>query len=140
MVSHQLHGLRPIRRFRRFQRNELADLIGVTPASYTRFERGERRIYWDKVTTLADRLGVRTDDFREPLTDDEAAALCDQRDKAAIAAGTFRPDLWRAQAPAEPASAPPPPPQAAPAPPPPPVDSGEPDGVAAADMSDWNVA
>lgn len=95
MIEHAMQGLRPIRRVRKVSPTELAERIGVQPTSYARFERGERRIYADQVRVLAKRLGVRMDDLAEPLTEDEAAILCDARDKAAIAAGTFDQRLWQ---------------------------------------------
>jgi transcriptional regulator with XRE-family HTH domain len=113
-ISHPLIGLRSIRQARRATVAELAETIGVAPTSYSRFETGMRRIYFDKAITLADKLGVRVDDLREPLDEQGAIQLCDTRDKAAIAAGTFNPMLWRTEEP----KAPPPPPLTAPPPPP----------------------
>lgn len=119
-VAHCLEGLRPIRRMRKITPSELADLIGLQTTSYSRFERGERRMYADQLKTLAKRLGVRTDDLFEPLTEDAAASLCNARDAAAIAAGTFDKRLWApgSKQDAEPQAVPPPPPNAAPPPPP----------------------
>lgn len=99
-LQHCLEGLRTIRKVRRISPTELAERIGVTPASYSRYEVGTRRMYVDQLLVVAKRLGVRMDDLAHPLTEDEAALLCDARDKAAIAAGTFDQRLWQPGAPA----------------------------------------
>lgn len=80
-----------IRHVRRAQVTELAHAIGTQPTSYSRFERGERRIYLDKAILLAKRLGVRVDDLTLVMDEEAAVALCAARDREAIAAGTYQP-------------------------------------------------
>lgn len=140
MDHHLLSGLRPIRRARRLKLNEIAPVIGVKPNSYARFEAGDRRIYFDKAVMLAKRLGVRTDDLIAPLTDDAAAILCDERDKAAIASGTY--DRFLNTPGTLNVSVPPPPAAQVPAPPGSTdiVVSAQDDADAAAELSDWSDA
>lgn len=73
--TNNLAGLRGIRLHRARRSSEMAELIGVTPSSYTRFENGYRRIYFDKACILADTLGVRVDDLRRYRSEDELVAL-----------------------------------------------------------------
>lgn len=56
--GHSLSGLRPIRELLHHRPTDLARSIGVGLASYSRYERGERRIYFDKALMLARILQV----------------------------------------------------------------------------------
>jgi transcriptional regulator with XRE-family HTH domain len=115
-LPHCLIGLRQIRRARKISVADIAEVIGVASTSYLRFENGTRRIYFDKVVKIAQRLGVRTDDLTILMDEQDALKLLDHRDKAAIAAGTFNLSL---STPGGPLRTPPPPPEPQAVPPPP---------------------
>jgi transcriptional regulator with XRE-family HTH domain len=63
LKTHCLAGLRSIREQRGIEASELAAAIGVNLSSYYRFERGERRIYFDKAVLLARQLDCSLHDF-----------------------------------------------------------------------------
>lgn len=144
-LPHPLQGLREIRRARNLSASDMAELLNIAPTSYSRFEIGSRRAYFDKVVAIADRLGVRTDDLRKLIDEQDAIRLCDQRDKEAIAAGTFNPALWERPEPKRAPGPPPPPPEqpvatitSAAVPPPPPLTGNDDDEDVTAIMAGWD--
>lgn len=80
-VPHPLEGLKPARLRANLSASLCADRIGVTVQSYYRFEKGERRLYFDKACILADMIGVSLDELRKaPGTLDTAVAVAGLED------------------------------------------------------------
>lgn len=60
---HLLAGVRTRRQLLGIRAVDLAKRIAVTPTSYMRFERGERRIYLDKAVAIAKMLNCSLDEL-----------------------------------------------------------------------------
>lgn len=75
MGDHLLRGLGTVRKLLGFTAEECAKRLAITPSSYSRHERGERRMYFDKVYYLAQYLGVPMELFTQELTIEQRQAL-----------------------------------------------------------------
>jgi transcriptional regulator with XRE-family HTH domain len=75
LAQHSLSGLRPRRTLLRIPATQLASRLGVTTTTYNRFERGERRAYFDQAIALAAALGCTLEQLRRPPTIDEELEL-----------------------------------------------------------------
>lgn len=74
--GHPLAGLKTRREMEHMRASDLARRIGVTTASYYRFERGERRIYLDKARAIASTLGCTVDALaHEPTPEEQVEAM-----------------------------------------------------------------
>ncbi len=68
-VPHCLINLKAIRLTAGVKPAELAKRLGITPATYYRYENGSRRIYFDQAVTLATTLGCKVEDFTKLVPD-----------------------------------------------------------------------
>lgn len=76
LTHHSLCGLRPIRQLLQVKASDVAQRLGITVTTYNRFERGERRPYFDQVLAIASFLDIA--DLRmltRQLTPDERLDL-----------------------------------------------------------------
>lgn len=79
LPTHSLSGLRPVRTILGFKATVMAARLGITVTTYNRFERGERRTYFDQVLTLAKMLDVPIEMLTRDPTPDERAQLFQRR-------------------------------------------------------------
>lgn len=75
MSDHLLRGLFTVRKLLGYTAEDCARRLAITPSSYSRHERGERRMYFDKVYHLAEYLGVPMELFTQHLTIDQRQEL-----------------------------------------------------------------
>lgn len=58
---------------------DVAKRLGLTAATYYRFERGQRRMYFDQAVAVAAMMNVPVGMFARPITTDEALELHHRR-------------------------------------------------------------
>lgn len=75
LQDHCLAGLKAIRERENIPAKDLAKAIGTNLASYYRFERGDRRIHFDRAVRLSKILNCSLYDFLTDPTIPERAAV-----------------------------------------------------------------
>src|SRR5689334_11048276 len=75
LKNHYLLGVRERRRLLNLNATYMASRLNVTPITYYRFERGERRVYLDYAVTIAAILGCALEDLGRFPTPEEALEL-----------------------------------------------------------------
>lgn len=70
--DHPLTGVRTRRQILGVTAADMAQRLGCTPTTYSRYERGERRVFLDQAKTIATFLGCSIDELsREPTVDEQ---------------------------------------------------------------------
>jgi transcriptional regulator with XRE-family HTH domain len=73
--DHPLGSVRHRRQLLRLPATYFANRIGVTVTTFNRFERGERRAYFDQAIAIAKALGCALEDLGRPVTPEEEFEL-----------------------------------------------------------------
>lgn len=73
--QHPLAGVQMRREILNIKASTIAKHLQVTPAYYSKLERGERPCYLHRAKTIAKLLGCTTDELERPLTTDEHIAV-----------------------------------------------------------------
>jgi transcriptional regulator with XRE-family HTH domain len=107
LMTHPLSSVRTRRQLLDIPASQMAARLGCTVTTYNRFERGERRCYFDQAITIAAMLGCTLNELSGPISDEEQVRLFQlgqqrRREARGIGAGTVVADAT--SSPAQPAS------------------------------------